>query len=62
MAGTFGSTELLGTGVPAPTLTVDPNTAKPGDQVHIVLLGPPGGVATVDFTPVPSHLETIGPR
>jgi hypothetical protein len=50
------------TGLPAEQLTVDPNQAKAGDVVHIVLFAPPGGVATVDFTPQPPPIETIGPR
>ncbi len=41
-------------GEPSPPLRVTPSVAKPGDVVHIVMFGPPGGLATVDFTPLPT--------
>ncbi len=51
-------------GQPSPPLQVTPSVAKPGDVVHIVMLGPPGGLATIDFTPmpppVPSEREGAG--
>lgn len=39
-------------GEPAGPLTADPQTVQPGTQLHIVLLGPPGGVATAEFVPI----------
>ncbi len=50
-------------GEPTPPLRVTPSVAKPGDVVHIVMVGPPGGLATVDFAPlpVPGPAEREGP-
>lgn len=41
-------------GEPATPLQVDQQTVQPGGQVHIVLLGPPGGIAEVDVVPIPT--------
>lgn len=40
-------------GEPVPPLVVSPNQAQPGDVVKIVLIGPPGGAASVEFTLLP---------
>lgn len=39
-------------GEPAAQLELDTTTATPGQQVHIMLRGPAGGMATVAFVPL----------
>lgn len=39
-------------GEPAAQLQLDSTTATPGQQLHIRLLGPAGGIATVAFIPL----------
>jgi hypothetical protein len=39
-------------GEPGTPLTIDRQSVQPGDQVHIRLVGPPGGIATVELVPI----------
>ncbi len=39
-------------GEPGTPLVLDKQTAQPGDQVHIRLVGPAGGIAVVDLVPI----------
>ena len=45
-------------GEPTPPLELSEQTAHPGDQVHIRLVGPPGGVAQVGFVPLSAPTGT----
>jgi len=49
MAAVDARSELDRGGEAAPPLELDKANAQPGDQVHIRLHGPAGGIATVSF-------------